>query len=170
MFTPSRHFPDSRRRNRVRAPRVRSKRPGDCATSPGVWPTLSRSVDVPKPSPQPSQPASTPTEHPRALGAVRLSNLTEVTTSPGRQAACLHPAVHRATGLHPDRRSHRSRGVRTKDVPLREALTVALAAAPGRIRRHRVVTCGPRRAFRRPHVRVDRVGPAACDDTRVRNA
>jgi hypothetical protein len=44
---------------------------------------------VPKPSPQPSQPAATPTEHPRALGAVRLSNLTEVTTSPGRQRASL---------------------------------------------------------------------------------
>ncbi|GAA2924340.1 hypothetical protein GCM10011428_46520 [Streptomyces violaceus] len=40
---------------------------------------------MPKRSPQPSQPASTPTERPRALGAVRLSYLTEVTTSPGRQ-------------------------------------------------------------------------------------
>lgn len=40
-------------------------------------------------SPQPSQPASAPNETPRALGAVRLSNLTEVTTSPGRQRACI---------------------------------------------------------------------------------
>lgn len=44
---------------------------------------------MPKPSPQPPQPASTPTEHPRALGAVRLSCLTEVTTSPGRQRASI---------------------------------------------------------------------------------
>lgn len=44
---------------------------------------------MPKPSPQPSQPASTPADHPRALGAVRLSNVTKVTTSPGRQRACI---------------------------------------------------------------------------------
>ncbi|MFI6970407.1 recombinase family protein [Streptomyces phaeochromogenes] len=49
----------------------------------------SRSADVPKISPHPSQPTSSPTEYPRALGAVRLSHLTEVTTSPGRQRTAI---------------------------------------------------------------------------------
>ncbi|RSM97207.1 recombinase family protein [Streptomyces sp. WAC 01325] len=40
-------------------------------------------------------PASTPTVHPRALGAVRLSTLTEVTTSPGRQRACIQQCTDR---------------------------------------------------------------------------
>lgn len=34
-------------------------------------------------------PKPSPTGHPRALGAVRLSNLTRVTTSPDRQRACI---------------------------------------------------------------------------------
>lgn len=48
-----------------------------------------------KPSPQPSQLASTATEYPRALGAVRLSYLTEVTTSPGRQRASIQLCAQR---------------------------------------------------------------------------
>lgn len=53
------------------------------------------SVDVPKRSPQPSQPVSTPAEHPRALGALRLSYLTEVTTSPGRQRTTIRLCAQR---------------------------------------------------------------------------
>ncbi|MFD3599778.1 recombinase family protein [Streptomyces sp. NPDC058656] len=44
---------------------------------------------MPKTSPHSSQPTSSPTEYPRALGSVRLGYLTEVTTSPGRQRTAI---------------------------------------------------------------------------------
>ncbi|KUO18876.1 recombinase [Streptomyces dysideae] len=68
---------------------MRSKRPRRLSYQPRGMADTSRSADMSKPSPQPPQPASAPTEYPRALGAVRLSNLTEVTTSPGRQRASI---------------------------------------------------------------------------------
>lgn len=50
---------------------------------------------MPEPSLQPSQPTSTRTGFPRALGAVRLSCLTEVTTSPVRQRTSIHLCAER---------------------------------------------------------------------------
>ncbi|MBZ9638592.1 recombinase family protein [Streptomyces sp. PSKA30] len=50
---------------------------------------------MPKRSPQPSQPNSAPTGSTRALGVVRLSTLTEVTTSPGRQRAAIQRCAER---------------------------------------------------------------------------
>ncbi|MFJ5967828.1 recombinase family protein [Streptomyces sp. NPDC093060] len=44
---------------------------------------------MPEHSHQPSLPTSTPTGSPRAVGVVRLSYVTEVTTSPGRQRAAI---------------------------------------------------------------------------------
>ncbi|MET9146489.1 recombinase family protein [Streptomyces sp. NPDC004042] len=88
-FTPSRHIPHNSGRKRVRSPRVRTKGPGDCATSPGVRPTLSRSADMPEHNRPPHGATSAHTGSPRALGAVRLSCLTKATTSPGRQRAAI---------------------------------------------------------------------------------
>ncbi|MFJ4784581.1 recombinase family protein [Streptomyces sp. NPDC088794] len=48
-----------------------------------------------KASPQPSQPSSPSNERRRALGAVRLSTLTQVTTSPGRQRASIRLCTER---------------------------------------------------------------------------
>ncbi|MFE1749869.1 recombinase family protein [Streptomyces anandii] len=76
----------------IRHPRVGPKGPGGCVSSPGVRPTLPRSVDMPERSPLSALPACFDplrTRLPRALAALRLSCATSVTTSPGRQRSAV---------------------------------------------------------------------------------